>query len=111
MKETEKLTIQPLSFESIPFVNHANDPFPIIGRIVPQFSGTTWSYTEELYETATETRSLTIDSIGRHISKTRIESSSSPFPALLVSVTFALFVTGTVSPISKTSRSNKRFVN
>jgi len=56
MKETEKLTIQPLSFESIPFVNHSNDSFPIIGRIVPQFSGTAWSYTEELYETATETR-------------------------------------------------------
>ena len=54
MKETKQLTICPLSTESIPFVNDANEPFPIIGRIVPQFSGTTWSYTEELYETDTE---------------------------------------------------------
>jgi len=55
VNENEQLTIQRLSSESISLVNDANDAFPIIGRIVPQFSGTTWSYTEELYETATET--------------------------------------------------------
>lgn len=56
MKETKQLTIRPLSTESIPLVNDANDPFPIIGRIVPQFSGTTWSYTEERFETIIEIR-------------------------------------------------------
>lgn len=55
MKETEQLTIRPLSPEHIPLVNDPNDPFLIIGRILPQFSDAAWSYTEELYETATQT--------------------------------------------------------
>lgn len=56
MDRVEKIKIKPLKDEFIAFVNVANEPFPIIGKILPIFSNGVWSYEEELYETPSEIR-------------------------------------------------------
>lgn len=55
MKKSEKITIKPLEEEFIGIVNGANEPFPVIGKILPSFLKGTWSYEEQLYEGKLET--------------------------------------------------------
>lgn len=38
-----------LSSELLSFMNQANQPFPIIGRIIPALTDGRWSYSEELF--------------------------------------------------------------
>lgn len=56
MKFTEEIVIRPLKEQLINVVNNANEPFPIIGKILPSFSNGVWSYEEELYDIPTEIR-------------------------------------------------------
>ena len=56
MDQLEKITIKPLKDQFVTIVNVANDPFPIIGKIIPQFYDGVWSYEEDLYDTPSETR-------------------------------------------------------
>jgi len=39
--------------EHLPYVNDANETFPIFGRLVPRFQGGRWSYEEELFPETT----------------------------------------------------------
>lgn len=43
------MKIVPLSAENFKDVNRANQPFDIIGRLIPMFDGERWSYAEELF--------------------------------------------------------------
>ena len=45
-----------LDFGRLADVNAANEPFPIIGRIVPELKGGVWSWREELFGEAWEKR-------------------------------------------------------
>lgn len=56
MKKKVGITINPLKNQSTNIINDANEPFPIIGKILPIFLNGIWSYEEELYDTPTETR-------------------------------------------------------
>ena len=56
MKFTEEIVIRPLKEQLINVVNNANEPFPIIGKILPSFSNGIWSYEEQLYDTPSEIR-------------------------------------------------------
>ncbi|WP_026831844.1 GNAT family N-acetyltransferase [Exiguobacterium undae] len=56
MKKNAEITIQPLMEQSIAIINDTNEPFSIIGKILPSFSNGIWSYEEELYNTPTEIR-------------------------------------------------------
>lgn len=56
MDQLEKITIKPLKDQFVTIVNVANDPFPIIGKIIPRFYDGVWSYEEDLYDTPSETR-------------------------------------------------------
>lgn len=55
MKETVEITIKPLEEKFIGIVNNANEPFPVIGKILPSFFEGAWSYEEQLYENKSET--------------------------------------------------------
>ena len=55
MKKTEDITIKPLEGKFIGIVNKANEPFPVIGKILPSFFKGAWSYEEQLYENPLET--------------------------------------------------------
>lgn len=55
MKQKEGITIKPLEEKSIRIVNAANEPFPVIGKILPSFFKGAWSYEEQLYENKLET--------------------------------------------------------
>ncbi|WP_214846147.1 GNAT family N-acetyltransferase [Exiguobacterium sp. S90] len=54
MKENAEITIKPLKNQFINFLNDTNEPFPIIGKIIPKFYDVVWSYKEQLYDTPTE---------------------------------------------------------
>lgn len=41
--------IVPLSRERLPDVNKANQPFPVIGRLIPYYEDGKWTYMEELF--------------------------------------------------------------
>lgn len=41
--------IAQITYESIRDINKANEPFEVIGRIVPKYENNTWTYTEEIY--------------------------------------------------------------
>lgn len=56
MDSFEKIIVQPLKNHLVTIVNVANEPFPIIGKIIPEFSDGVWSYEEELYDTPSEIR-------------------------------------------------------
>lgn len=56
MHEFERITIEPLKEQFITIVNAANEPFPIVGKVLPSLSNGVWSYKEELYCTSTEIR-------------------------------------------------------
>ncbi len=56
MEHNEKVSIKQLQKELIPVVNQANEPFSIIGNILPSFSNGKWSYKEQLYDNPSETR-------------------------------------------------------
>lgn len=55
MELNEKVSIKQLQKELIPVVNQANEPFSIIGNILPSFSNGKWSYKEQLYDNPSET--------------------------------------------------------
>lgn len=55
MKQREEITIKPLEEKFIEIVNKANEPFPVIGKIIPRFLNGAWSYEELLYENKLET--------------------------------------------------------
>ncbi|TCI30681.1 GNAT family N-acetyltransferase [Exiguobacterium sp. SL-10] len=55
MEEAKNITIKALDEYSISVVNEANNPFPFIGKIIPSFSDSVWTYEEQLYEKAHET--------------------------------------------------------
>ncbi|WP_396127999.1 GNAT family N-acetyltransferase [Exiguobacterium mexicanum] len=55
MEGTPNISIQALNEDSISVVNEANDPFPVIGKIIPSFCDGDWTHEEQLYETAHET--------------------------------------------------------
>ena len=44
-----EIMIVQISNENIKDVNKANEPFEVIGRIIPKYENDTWTYTEELY--------------------------------------------------------------
>ncbi|MBB5181540.1 GNAT superfamily N-acetyltransferase [Planomicrobium koreense] len=56
MKHYEEISIKPLEEKLIGMVNNANEPFPVIGKILPSFTGGAWSYEEQLAEHQSETR-------------------------------------------------------
>jgi len=56
MKKNAEITIQSLMEQSIAIINDTNEPFLIIGKILPSFSNGAWSYEEELYDTPSEIR-------------------------------------------------------
>ena len=56
MKQKVTIVIKLLTNQFINIVNNANEPFPIIGKILPKFSDGVWSYEEQLYETPSEIR-------------------------------------------------------
>ena len=56
MHQFERIIIEPLKEQFITIVNAANEPFPIVGKVLPSLSNGVWSYEEELYETPTEIR-------------------------------------------------------
>ena len=56
MHQFERIRIEPLKDKFITIVNVANEPFPIVGKVLPSLSNGVWSYEEELYETPTEIR-------------------------------------------------------
>ncbi|MCK2156043.1 MULTISPECIES: GNAT family N-acetyltransferase [Exiguobacterium] len=56
MDPFEKIIIQPLKDYLVTIVNTTNDFFPIIGKLIPNFSNGIWSYEEELYDTPSEIR-------------------------------------------------------
>lgn len=56
MHQFESITIEPLKEQFMTIVNAANEPFPIIGKILPSFSNGIWSYEEQLYDTPSEIR-------------------------------------------------------
>lgn len=65
MEEAPNISIKPLDEYSISVVNEANNPFPIIGKIIPSFCDGVWTYEEQLYEKAHET-SFPDDSLDWH---------------------------------------------
>lgn len=56
MEQKEEITIKPLEEKFVGMVNKANEPFPVIGKILPRFLDGAWSYEEQLYDTKSETR-------------------------------------------------------
>ena len=56
MKPKVTIVIKPLINQFINIVNNANEPFSIIGKVLPEFYNGIWSYEEELYETPSEIR-------------------------------------------------------
>ncbi|MCC5892070.1 GNAT family N-acetyltransferase [Exiguobacterium sp.] len=56
MREFLDISIQALNEDSVSVVNEANDPFPVIGKIIPSFSDGVWTYEEQLYGKVQETR-------------------------------------------------------
>ena len=46
--------IKELTRQNIPDINKPNQPFKIIGKIIPVFSGEAWSFSEHLYEEESE---------------------------------------------------------
>ncbi|MDN7242163.1 GNAT family N-acetyltransferase [Planococcus sp. N028] len=55
MEQRETITIKPLEEKFIGIVNKANEPFPVIGKILPSFIKGAWLYEEQLYENKLET--------------------------------------------------------
>lgn len=55
MKEMVEIIIKPLEEKFIGIVNDANEPFPVIGKILPSFFDGAWSYEVQLYENKSET--------------------------------------------------------
>lgn len=47
-------TIVRLTQDTAHLLPHANQPFPVIGRLIPQYDGLSWRVTEALYGHATE---------------------------------------------------------
>lgn len=52
MEEAPNISIKVLDEYSISVVNEANNPFPVIGKIIPSFCEGVWTYEEQLYEKA-----------------------------------------------------------
>ncbi|WP_114166193.1 GNAT family N-acetyltransferase [Exiguobacterium sp. TNDT2] len=46
------ISIKAFDEYSVSVVNEANNPFPVIGEIIPSFSDGVWTYEEQLYEKA-----------------------------------------------------------
>ncbi|WP_214823538.1 GNAT family N-acetyltransferase [Exiguobacterium sp. s28] len=65
MEDALDISIQALNEESINVVNEANEPFPILGKIIPSFCDGVWTYEEQLYEKARVT-SFPNDSLDWH---------------------------------------------
>jgi len=59
------ISIQALNEDSVNVVNEANEPFPVIGKIIPRFCDGVWTYEEQLYEKDHET-SFPDDSLDWH---------------------------------------------
>lgn len=55
MEYPEGISIKPLEEKFVGLVNDANEPFPVIGKILPSFQNGEWSYEEQLYEKKLET--------------------------------------------------------
>ena len=49
-----KFEILPLTAATGRCLSLENDPFPLLGRLVPRYDGRTWTVGEELWETAGE---------------------------------------------------------
>ncbi|WP_336780992.1 GNAT family N-acetyltransferase [Paenibacillus illinoisensis] len=56
MDRESTIIISPLNYDLIEDINKTNDSFVIYGRVVPSLQSGRWSYTEELYDEARETR-------------------------------------------------------
>lgn len=56
MKPKVTIVIKPLINQFINIVNNANEPFSIIGKVLPEFYNGIWSFEEELYDTPSEIR-------------------------------------------------------
>jgi len=56
MKKNLGIIIKPLENQSINIINDTNEPFPIIGKIIPSLLNGVWSYKEYLYDTPSEIR-------------------------------------------------------
>ena len=56
MKKNAKITLHPLKDYHINSVNNVNEPFSVIGKIIPKFYDNVWSYEEQLYDTPSEIR-------------------------------------------------------
>lgn len=56
MKKNRRIIIKLLENQTIIITNDTNEPFSIIGKILPSFSNGVWSYEEELYDTPSEIR-------------------------------------------------------
>ncbi|OGX80555.1 GCN5 family acetyltransferase [Exiguobacterium sp. SH31] len=55
MEGAPNISIKALDEYSLNVVNEANEPFSVIGKIVPNFCNEVWTYEEQLYEKAHET--------------------------------------------------------
>lgn len=51
---SECVNIVELNRELLPFINQANQPFSVIGRISPALTDGKWTYTEEIFSAAIE---------------------------------------------------------
>ena len=54
--EIKQITVKPFHQEHISIINKTNEPFPIIGRLIPSLNNGKWSYEEELYEHTSYTK-------------------------------------------------------
>ncbi|WP_214749067.1 GNAT family N-acetyltransferase [Exiguobacterium sp. s189] len=50
-----RIQLKELEASLINLMNDTNDPFPIIGRIIPSYMNGEWTYVEELYDNRKET--------------------------------------------------------
>jgi streptothricin acetyltransferase len=55
-KELKVFNIIPMSEKHLCDVNKPNQPFLVLGRLIPAFSNPKWTWTEELFETPYEKR-------------------------------------------------------
>lgn len=46
----DSFVIRPVSRENIGDINAANEPFELIGRLIPVFDGASWHYSEQLFD-------------------------------------------------------------
>ncbi|MEK4667788.1 GNAT family N-acetyltransferase [Niallia sp. FSL R7-0271] len=54
--EKTQITVKPFQREHISIINKTNEPFSIIGRLIPSFNNGKWTYEEELYEHTSYTK-------------------------------------------------------